>query len=213
MNNHCVIHTATAALALLLFAGCSNGTGEDPANAMSTTDTPPITPAASANAASSARPTMGELVTRVDGRDSSWQILAGVPGDELRRPSARIAAQGPMMLLSLHGIAAEDRNRQATLSATLMSQGDDYTVTSQELVVYTGGVLREAQELEIEWNRIELDAQGGHVEGNFRGFLCPDGSATGADEGCSPLEGSFNSEVASDDVLQDILDGGSGGQP
>lgn len=213
MNNNCVIHTATAALALLLFAGCSNGTGEDPANAMSTTDTPPITPAASANAASSARPTMGELVTRVDGRDSSWQILAGVPGDELRRPSASIAAQGPMMLLSLQGIATEDRSRQATLSATLMSQGDDYTVTSHELFVYTGGVLREAQELEIEWNRIELDAQGGHVEGNFRGFLCPDGSATGADEGCSPLEGSFNSEVASDDVLQDILDGGSGGQP
>lgn len=216
MNKHCVIHKTTTALALLLLAGCSNGTGEDPANAMSPTNTPSAGASASAPAASSARSTMGVLITRVDGHESLWQILAGVPGDELRRPSASIAAQGPMLLLSLQGTAAEDRSRQAVISATLMSQGEGFNVVSHDLFVHPEGARGpqlQARELEIEWDRLELDAQGGHVKGRFSGSVCPVGSTSGADDGCVPLEGSFESEVDSDEVLQDTLDGVSGGQP
>ena len=209
MNHFLKLHAAPPAMALVLLAGCGAGTGDDQAGAVPPGMNPPAGDTARAPAPASARPTMGEIVTRVDGRESSWQILAGVPGDELRRPSASIADHGPMMLLSLQGTSEEDRSRQATLSATLMSQGDDLTVTSQEMFILPEGArgpMLEGRELEIEWSRLELDRSGGQVEGRFTGFACPSGSATGSDEGCLPLEGSFRSEVGHDEVVQGVLD-------
>lgn len=209
---------APALLALAMLAGC--GDGRDEAQAASPAsaggpDTAEAVPPAHAGRAP-ARPAMGTMVTNIDGQASEWEILAGVPGDDLRRPSATVASHGPLMRLSLQGTAAEDRSRQASLSANLMEQGDSFTANQAELHVHPEGARGpslEARDLEIHWDRMELDATGGHVSGRFEGVLCPREAATAADAGCVPLEGSFDSEVGTDAVIQGILDGGSGGRP
>lgn len=198
-------HTALGVALSLPLLACGAGTGEQPG-------TSPLENVASAGS----RPSMGSLTTRAGGEEMVWQILAGVPGDELRRPSAVIASHGPMTLLSLQGTAPDDRSRQANFSATLMQQGDSYTVASQELLMLpegASGPQLQGLEMEVEWERLELDAKGGHVEGRFSGFLCPFGASTGLDEGCQPLEGQFDSEVRSDAVLQGVLDNAGGSQP
>jgi len=209
---------APAILALALLAGCGGGSDDARAGAPGSAGSPgtadAVPPAAAARAP--ARATMGTMVTTIDGQASDWEILAGVPGDELRRPSATVASHGPLMLFSLQGTAAEDRSRQASLSANLMRQGDGFTASQAELHVHpegTRGPGLEARNLEIHWDRMELDATGGHVSGRFDGVLCPGGAASATDAGCVPLEGSFDSEVGTDAVVKGILDGTAGGRP
>ena len=72
MNNFLKLHAAPPAMALLLLAGCGAGTGDDQAGAVPPGMNPPAGDTARAPAPASARPTMGEIVTRVDGRESSW---------------------------------------------------------------------------------------------------------------------------------------------
>lgn len=200
--------TAPGILVLLLLAGCADG--GDPVDPSATTPTGRAagTPA-TAPALPPARPTMGTLTTTLGGESMEWQILAGVPGDELRRPSGSVAAQGPMLLLSLQGTAAEDRSRQASLSASLMQQGGGYVPTGHEMSLHPEGLRGphlEARELEVEWDRMELSAEGGHVSGRFRGLACQVAGVSGEAGDCRPLEGSFDSEVRNDAVVQDILD-------
>lgn len=207
--------TVPGILVLLLLAGCAEG--GDPASpaatapALRTGETP-----ATAPVLPTARPTMGTLTTALDGESMEWQILAGVPGDELRRPSGSVAAHGPMLLLSLQGTAADDRSRQVSLSASLMQQGDGYVPTGHEVSLHPEGLRGphlEARELEVEWDRMELAAEGGHVSGRFRGLACPVAGVSGGTGDCQPLEGSFDSEVRNDAVIQDVLDASAGGRP
>ncbi|HEX5694259.1 MAG TPA: hypothetical protein VFY00_06540 [Arenimonas sp.] len=205
-----MLTTAIGATLLAITAGCAPADEQDAATAQaaqarSETATQP----SAAPALATSRATLGTITTRVDGRSTTWETVDGVAGDELRRASASFARQGPMVLLSLQGLMPGEVSGQMSISAVLMKQGDDYQAMDEaELSMFpegASGPRLEVVDLDVQWDRLEIGETDGHVKGSFSGSLCPMDSATDIAEGCTPIEGEFDSQVRHDGVLQEAL--------
>lgn len=186
------------ATGLALAAGCSPQGDAPPAgDAAETTaavaDTgpkPAVVPPAGADA-------LGLLTVRIDGKATSFETLPDRGRD--RPPSAVVRAMGPVSQLQLQAHLPGDPMKQASLDATLMQRDGSYHPAGEpELHVFPEGMdgpglLSTA--LEVEWDRLELGPDGGHVAGRFTGTVCLLRGATLTDEGCAPVEGEFDSQV------------------
>ena len=148
-------------------------------------------------AASPSSDALGHLTLRIDGETTTYETLPDLGAE--RPPSAVVRSMGPMRMLVLQAHLPGDPMKQATLSANFMDQGNGPQPSGQpELDAFPEGTRAgglEATALEVEWDRIELGAEGGHVAGRFTGTLCPyeGASDTGAD--CRPVEGEFDTAV------------------
>lgn len=190
---------------LSLAAGCGE---RDPARPEAGAAEAPNAP--EAGSGRGARSTLGTLTTRVDGRTVVWETLAGVPGDPDRRPSAAVAHQGPMALLNLQAHMPGAPMQQAVLSTALMEQGGAFQPMEDMGDFFMSpegadGPQLMSTQLHVQWDRLELGADGGHVQGRFTGELCPLDSAPGAGVGCVPVEGEFDTAVRVDEALQGVL--------
>lgn len=195
------IHTLSLATGLVLAAGC--GTDDDAASRAAAVAPPP---AASADAGPASAPAtghpdaLGQLVLRLDGASTTFETLPDRGPD--RPPSASVKEVGPMRLLQVQSHLPGDPMKQVTLSANLMDQGGGFAPAGEaELDMFlqgTNGPGLKATALDVQWDRIELDADGGHVSGTFSGSACPagaPGAGPATDDGCVPVEGRFDTAV------------------
>lgn len=193
--------TFGVATGLALVAGC--GLGDESTSPAAASSPPPV---ASADAGPAAAPAtshpdaLGQLVLRMDGASTTFETLPDRGLD--RPPSATLMAVGPMRLLQVQSHLPGDPMKQVTLSANLMEQGADFVPAGDaELDVFlegTNGPGLMASALDVQWDRIELDADGGHVSGTFSGSACPvgaPGAGPATDDGCVPVEGRFDTAV------------------
>lgn len=185
---------------LVLVAACG---ADDDATSRAAAVAPP---AASADAGPASTPAtghpdaLGQLVLRMDGTSTTFETLPDRGLD--RPPSASVMAVGPMRLLQVQSHLPGDPMKQVTLSANLMEQGGAFAPAGEaELDVFlegTNGPGLMASALDVQWNRIELDADGGHVSGTFSGSACQAGAPAAGpatDDGCVPVEGRFDTAV------------------
>lgn len=201
-----VLQCAMGIALTALVAGCGQAAdGETQSNAPAVATPEP----AGDTVAVTGTARLGTITTRVGGQSTTWETHDGVPGDDLRRASASVVFQGPMAMINLQALLPGSTSKQASLSANLMDQGKGYQpmdgVELDMLPEGGGGPHLQGMKLQVQWDRVELGAEGGHVQGTFTGFLCPLGSASERAEGCTPLEGEFDSQVRHDQVVQDVM--------
>lgn len=201
-RHHDLRHLRTLALAagLALAAACSPTGDDEPAgDAAASGETEenaaPQTAAAPPPAASSDR--LGYLTVRLDGESTTFETRPDLGRD--RPATAVVRAMGPVSQVQLQALLPGDPMKQASLDATLMYRDGAFHPTGEpELHVFpegTGGPGLMSTSLEVTWDRLEADPEGGHVAGSFTGTVCELQGALLSEEGCMPVAGEFDSEL------------------
>lgn len=147
---------------------------------------------------------IGSIQARVDGEAGDWETLR-LPGEGTATATYFAIGTGGSISIQGHDPKASSMMRNVlSLQFTVMGEGASLQLLGDAtLGLYPEGMSGDswqASAAELEWDRLELGAEGGHASGRFSASLCrQEGPFSEPDTSdCRQVEGEFDTRLQAD---------------
>lgn len=146
----------------------------------------------------------GSMQARIGGEAGEWETLR-LPGEGTATASFRSTGAAATISIQGHDPDADSRMHNVlSLQVTVMGEGTSPDVLGDPTLNLfpegMSGASWHASTVELEWERLELGAGGGHATGRFSASLCRQENAfSEPDTGdCREVEGEFDTALQAD---------------
>lgn len=147
---------------------------------------------------------IGSITASINGEAGAWETLR-LPGEGTATASYTRIGPGAIIAIQGHDPDAGSRMHNVlSLELSVMGEGTSARMVVEPTVSHfpegMSGPSWHASAAEVEWERLELDADGGHASGRFTASLCrQEGVFSEPDlENCRAIEGEFDTRLQAD---------------